>query len=217
MGGCATAPVGIGFAPLAPSAAKPVLARMAASTSGWEVVRFAFDITAVVPADRAIQTLRAQAQCAWQPGTALRVRISKFGVTAMDLLYVSNLWYLTDEVAERVYVCDRVDLLRVGTIPPVFFHEMQQLPQGWWQARYDGETTLSESPTAYRLEERAPHVIRTLEIEKTGMVPYSMSLQADDGVSFSAAFTRVDTNVTRSPALFAPQLTGYTVRDLRKK
>jgi len=227
LGGCAfwrgAAPV---FTTLDAPRADAVLAGIPRGTNGVGVTKFAMNIAADMPGihdidvgtgierSDAAQSVRAKAVCLWQPGAALRMRISRLGFPVFDVLHTGGTWYLIDEMKGQAYVCDRVDHLRSVRIPAYFFAELQRLPGGWWPSTLSG-ATVKEADGMYRIEERSRSRRRTVSFAKDAVLPDNISIEDVNGNVILVTISRVTTNVAVAAAAFTPALDGYEVVDLR--
>lgn len=201
------------FTKLEPGAARAAFDRIAAATSGWHAAKFSFDCTFTAKTSDGEATHRASADCIWMPSTALRVRLTRLGFTVADIIYDGKRWYLSDEGASIVYICNRVDRIRVGNVQTAFLAYLQTTPNGWLPQSFEN-VEVAGNRDAVRFIENAQGARRTSIFPLGSATPSDVRIEAHDGATFTAKLSAPNTNVVIRPITFKPALAGYQVHDL---
>ena len=201
------------FTALPKPEARAILCRIAAETAAWHAVKFKFDCEFVmIPTAGKPESQRAGATCLWMPGRALRVRLSRLGMSVADILFDGRRWYLTDEAEGVVYVCNRIDGVQSGSIQHAFLAYLQTMPNGWWAAP-DDTLDVAANGAAYRIIERRAGAVCTSIFPAEAAIPSEIRIAAPDGAAFTAWLGAPDTNATVRAVTFTPALAGYEVHD----
>jgi len=201
------------FTPLDGKAAREAFAHISAATGGWETAKCKLHLSVVTHEDGDNETYSARAVCLWQPGKAVRVRVYYLMGAVADLLYDGKRWYLTDEQNGRVYICRRIDGVRMTNVPDEFFTQMQRLP-GSWLPVFRPEMAVAAGESAYRIEETGDWGKRVLIFPFGSALPSELRIETRDGSALTATFAKPDTNITANAAMFKPMLEGYEAVDI---
>ena len=214
LGGCAgLVPRSGAYIPLSEEAGRDVIAGLQARTGTVGLVKLKFDCTFTMQTDDGSQTRSANALCLWQPGEALRVRVFHVGMAVADVLYDGAQWYVTLELASKVYICRRIGQVRSPSVPAAFFEKLATVPYGWL-ADATAAARVDASMGRYRVIDTTPRFSQTLEFEKRSAIPLAVEVSTPDGSAFSAELTDVESNLSYRAVMFAPMLEGYEVINL---
>ena len=199
------------FTPLDKLEATKALESISSSSEGLGTAKFKMKFSATAFVDGKKEKYNANARCLWDPQKhKLRIRVYYLAVTLADLLYTGTQWYVTDENGSKVYICKRIDRVRINNVPQDFLRLLEKVPESWIPENKD-IVSVAEAENIYKLnwQQKSSEIEMLFPIGSP--VPSELIIESEDGTSFSSMISNPNTNFNFSSAMFKPTLEGYEV------
>jgi len=200
------------FKPVDKEENQQILKKIQKNTNGWNIAKCKIKLSVSTNINGDEDKYNARAVCLWQPDKKIRMRISHIlAGTIADILFDGKKWYLTDESNAKIYICDRIDTLRISGFPGSFFLQMQRLPKTWLPAN-DNSVEIGISDKFYQIKSQNSGEKFEWIFYKNSAFPSEMKIETENNGSLYAAFSKPETNFPPRAGMFKPTLEGYEIQ-----